>query len=211
MAITCAIPKKATTVSQPVGPSLQTPLDVLNKKATTLFFASDFREVPRPVDEDQEDSCCRRTFTAYDPRLISAMHNGQRLELNTPPVDQSVKMANVYDRRPFHTGVYSKGYGSIKAGDVTYYVDSAVADPLFLPVFATTANITAYTYVDPMGTVKPHYRRTPQSRVNPVLDKRDSYANGLSSLTDSCEFREDLINLQRQASLQQRYDTLSTF
>lgn len=165
-----------------------------NPQATTHFFAPDFK-----VTEEN-------TYTSYDPRLVSNQHNGQRLTLNTPPVDHSVKMRDVYNKRLFQTGYY-QNYNDVTAGDITYYIDSSIATPLYLPVYASTAQVTGYNYVDPMGSGKPHYLRTPLTHCNPILDKqwKTMYADGLSSISDTNEFREDLINKQQQATLQQSY------
>ena len=98
-------------------------------------------------------------YTSPDPRLVSAAHNGQRLTLDYPPLNGKVMPDNVYRPRPGYCPSYSS-YGQMTGGQISYYIDPNLAKP-FIDELFVDANKPAYLdmYVDPMGTVKPHYLR----------------------------------------------------
>lgn len=172
-------------------------ITTLNPQVINQGYANDFVKVGN-------------AYTSYDPRLISAFHNGQRLMLNTIPADQSIKMKDIYTN-PYAPNFQARTYNNYKnvaAGDITYYVDSSVDVPLFAPVYTKTAIISVDDYVDPMGTPKTHYIRTPLTRDNPITNRaKQYYSTGLSFLEDTNEFREDLMNRQNQIRLGNSYTT----
>lgn len=125
-------------------------------------------------------------FTASfsDPRLISAAHYGQRLVLDAPVLDGSVKMANVYNPRPGYRSVYNS-LADIGGGQILYYYDSEIGVPFIKPLFDDSAVIKA-DYIDPMGTYKPHYYRDATRTCGP----------GLTWLADTQFQRQDLLSAQ---------------
>ena len=126
-------------------------------------------------------------FTASfsDPRLISSAHSGQRLVLDAPPLDGGTPMSQVYACRPGYRMNYSN-YGDIGGGDVSYYYDASIGQPFIEPLFDNRAAFIKVDYIDPMGTLKPHYYR----------NANDSCGKGLTWLEDSQRQRNDLIASQ---------------
>ena len=62
-------------------------------------------------------------YSSTDPRLISSMHNGQVLVLDKPPIDENIKLKNVYtDPRLKYYGQKYNDYRDINSGQILYYV-----------------------------------------------------------------------------------------
>lgn len=89
-------------------------------------------------------------------------------------------------------------YSNIKGGEITYYpTRRTVIDNFTAPNFQNKAYISATLYKDPMGTMKPEYKRT--------LVK-NNVCNTLSYMKDTCEWREQLMATQMNKDNRTRYD-----
>lgn len=121
------------------------------------------------------------TSSYSDPRLISSAHSGQRLLLDAPVLDGTVKMANVYSERPGYKTIYNS-LADIGGGNVSYYYDKDLLVPFFHPLFDASI-VAKIDYIDPMGTYKPHYYR----------DSTKVYGPGLTWLADTQFQREDIL------------------
>ena len=161
---------------------------LLNPRTYSNLYAKDFYK---------SNENCDNSYTSTDPRLISIFHNGQQLELDRPPMDGSMKMKDIYNPELNNYGkpVY-KNYKDINAGQIMYYIDRSIEDTLHKPLFNNPALIDGELYTDPMSSTYPEYRRIPVSNENVLNTKNRLYSDGLSSLSDTNEFREDIINLQ---------------
>lgn len=120
-------------------------------------------------------------YSFFDPRLISSAHSGQRLILDAPVLDGSVKMNNVYRDRPGY-GTRYDSLSEIDGGNVSYYYDTKLLIPFINPLF-DESSFVAYDYIDPMGSYKPHYYRDANKISGP----------GLTWLADSQFQRENIL------------------
>ena len=169
----------------------------LNPKVMSDVYASDFA----PVNKD------KTLYGSTDPRLISAFHNGQRLLLDRPPCDDSIKLADIYtDPQLKNYGKNYNTYTDIKAGQIMYYIDKSIEDPFFTPNFATTARAIGSIYKDPMSAIKPNYDRIPIKCRNPVITKGANYTGGSSFMEDTDFQREDILALQMRRMNRERWE-----
>lgn len=122
-----------------------------------------------------------------DPRLISAAHSGQRLTLDAPVRNGTVAMATVYDDRPGYNTNYDD-FHQIRGGDILYYYDSSIGVPFIKPLFEE-GRFLKTNYIDPMGTIKPHFER-------PAADNVCGKGGGLTWLRDSQYQRADIMSRQ---------------
>lgn len=121
-----------------------------------------------------------------DPRLVSAGHSGQRLTLDAPPLNGTVKMSDVYGVRPGYRTVYDS-LADVGAGQIRYYYDGRLGVPFIEPLFDATPVVLKENYVDPMGSYKPHYYR----------NRYDVSGCGLTWLADTQLHREDILAANR--------------
>jgi hypothetical protein len=124
------------------------------------------------------------TSSFSDPRLISSAHSGQRLLLDAPVLNGTVKMANVYRDCTGYASVYNS-LADIGGGQISYYYDTEIGKPFIEPLFDDSAVIKT-DYIDPMGTYKPHYYR----------DATRVCGTGLSFLADTQFQRQDVLASQ---------------
>lgn len=147
-------------------------------------------------------------YASNDPRLISVAHNGQVLTLDRPPMNQAVKLNEVYtDPTLKYYGQNYNCYQDINAGDIMYYIDQSIQDAEFQPIFTNNAIVDGEILKDPMGAIKPQYSRIPVIKTDLLDTKHNNYKDvGLSWMRDSLESREDLIALQMRKHNEQRYE-----
>lgn len=128
------------------------------------------------------------TSSYSDPRLISSAHSGQHLLLDAPVLNGSVKMANVYRKRPGYKTIYNS-LADIDGGNISYYYDKNILVPFTDPLFDKSLTVKV-DYIDPMGSYKPHYYR----------DATKICGTGLTWLEDTQFQREDILaaNLWRR-------------
>ena len=175
----------------------------LNPTNITKSYAKDFYE---GTYEGASPNYNGKFFSSDDPRLISNMHNGQVLILDRPPIDESIKLKDIYtDPRMKYYGQKYNDYSDINAGQILYYIDNKLEDTLFQPLFENASQVSGTIYKDPMGATYPEYRRIPIIDNNVLKTKNRSYSYGLSSINDINEFREDIIHKQMRVNDRQRY------
>lgn len=151
--------------------------------------------------------CPQTVYVSPDPRLISAGHSMQRLKLDRPPMDSSKTLASLsYDKSLDKYGQNYGSYSDINAGQITYYIDNSIKEPLFQPNFTISSDVYGTLYQDPMGAMKPQYDRYPLTSENPLFRNKSVYHGCLSSVADTSEFREDLMSRQMRKINQQRWE-----
>ena len=198
--LTCT--NSAPISAKTIEPSPKEGYTILNPEVDTLNYASGFGTVECGIS-----SCPKITYTSADPRLVSAMHNGQRLVLDRPPRDDSVLLdKTMTDETLNGFGQNYKTYSDINAGFITYYIDKSREDPFYEPLFGTSAYSHATLFRDPMGSLKPQYDRTSLTSTNPITSTRDHYEGCLSWMEDSTNHREDLLSKQMRKMNEQRWE-----
>lgn len=151
------------------------------------------------IDDDFTYCRVRGGYISPDPRLVSAGHNGMRLQLDSPPINGKVRSQDVYKDRDSY-GTFYSSYSQMKGGQNKYYIDPHLAQPFIPQLFSSGPAVNVMRiYVDPMGTSKPHYSRE-------KLDKNAGFC--LSWLRDSTNHREDLLARQLWKRNQSNYETL---
>ena len=203
----CQIPKyldcfNEYTFKTDIEPSYENSFTLLNPDAMRSKYDPTFQIVNCP-----SDNSCQKTYISNDPRLVSSYHNGQRLTLDRPPIDSSVKLNTINTNKNLTKyGQDYRNYNDINAGQITYYVDNSIKNPFNLPVFATSADVSRTVYKDPMDSIKPHYYRKSITNRNPLNTNNSNYQGCLSSIQDSNEFREDIISKQMSRNNQHRWE-----
>jgi len=139
------------------------------------YFDTDFERVP--------NSGNKILYTSTDPRLVSSAHNGQRILLDSIPLNGKVQVWET-DKIKSYDSVYNS-YKDIKGGSNTYYYDKYLAVP-FIPQLFSERSIQKHDYIDPMDSFKPHYTYCT------TTDGKHS----LTWLRDSTFHREDLMSKQ---------------
>ena len=77
-----------------------------------------------------------KVYISNDPRLISATHFGQMLELDRPPINEDVKLDEIYTNPNMkYYGQTYNSYSDINAGQIMYYIDKSIQDAEFEPIF----------------------------------------------------------------------------
>jgi hypothetical protein len=203
----CQIPKYLDCFNEypfknDIEPSYENSFTTLNPNAMKNKYDPTFQSVD--CSSGNSPNVC---YISNDPRLISAYHNGQRLTLDRPPIDSSMKLDTINTNKKLtRYGQDYKNYEDIDAGQITYYVDNSIKNPFNLPVFATSANVLRTVYKDPMDSIKPHYYRTPMTNRDALNTNNSNYQGCLSFIQDSNEFREDIISKQMSRNNQQRWE-----
>jgi hypothetical protein len=147
-------------------------------------------------------------YASTDPRLISPMHSGQILTLDRPPVNENIKLADIYtDPNMKYYGEKYTSYSDINAGQINYYIDRSIEDAFYQPIFENNAYVKGELYKDPMDSMKPQYNRTPVYNDNFLNTKRKNYRGKLSWIEDSNEQREDIMALQQRKNNQMKYSS----
>jgi hypothetical protein len=152
--------------------------------------------------------CNTVTYVNSDARLLNAANGSERLQLNRPPLDSSVKLNTLTtDKKLDCYGQNYKSYSDVNAGSVMYYMSNDISSALFSPVFASKVEVVGSVYKDPMGNMLPQYTRYPKP-VNFI--ERDPCTSkgqvGLSWLNDSQYQREDIISKQMSIRNKQCYE-----
>lgn len=147
-------------------------------------------------------------YTSNDPRLVSATHSGQILALDKPPINESINLDKIYtDPKMKYYGQKYNSYRDINAGQILYYIDKSIEDALYQPLFENNANVEGIMYKDPMGSMKPHYKRTPIKNQNLLETRHNNNHGELTWIRDSQETREDLMSRQMSKFNQQKYSS----
>lgn len=132
------------------------------------------------------------SVTSYNPRLFD-VRRGMRVPMDRPSTTGSVPLCEIY------TNPIMDGYTpySVNNGQITYYIDNSIKDAFYRPVYDIPFQTKKYVYVDPMGSVKPHYS---------LINKSEDVCkySPLSSIQDSAFFRDNLIASQQAKTNQER-------
>jgi hypothetical protein len=189
---------------QDTEPVIKTGKTILNPQALTSKYPVDFKQM---TCQKKSGSCLQEQYISHDPRLVSAAHMGQTLTFSDLPLDTTVKLNTLLvDPTLDNYGQNYGTYSDIKAGNVAYYIDHSIEDPMFYPNFTIPAQIDGNLYKDPMGAFKPEYNRYPVKCRNVLDPNVNSYYGSLSSLEDSLGQREDIMALQMRKRNQQRWE-----
>lgn len=147
-------------------------------------------------------------YFAQDARLFDSRRNSL-IKLNRPPYSSNFFTTNndmipedyysIYQPSfdQFGAKVYS-GYGDIRTGDITYWIDRETEDAYHQPNFTIPSQVEGVLFKDPMGGIKPTY-------VRKVVQKPDDSYNKLSWIRDSAMHREDIMASQMSQINQERW------
>jgi hypothetical protein len=174
---------------------------VLNPQLMNNQYAKDFKGYKCP-----SYGCPDDTWVSLDPRLISASHSGQMLTLDAPPIESGITLSEINTDKSLNN--YGKNYGTysdINAGQITYYINKEQQEPFFGPNFTTPAPTYGFLYKDPMGAIKPQYRRE-YTLPDPLNTQKTSFEGGLSWIEDSNSQREDIMSKQMIKRNEQRWE-----
>ena len=166
-------------------------------------FDKTFEEIS--VKNCPSSACIGTTYSSSDPRLYNK--NGSRLQLDTPPLNASVKLSSLTtDKSLNHYGQGYKSYSDIKSGQILYYISKDREDTFYKPLFSREATAVGTLYKDPMGSIKPHYDRIPVEQYNTtkLCGESDKYC--LSFMKDTQFHREDILSRQMSKQNTQRYE-----
>lgn len=144
------------------------------------------------------DICMDKAYVSSDPRLKDPTRSIQMV-LDKPPNEVFYDLIDDnMDRNPKLTryGKDYKGYSTVNAGEIQYYVNTDTAGAFYSPVYDVKTKGMGYMFVDPMGS----------ERMQFVREVRPEPYSKLSWLNDSSKFREDVIALQQRTHNEQRYE-----
>lgn len=190
-----------------IEPQLKKGYTNINPQVITNNYADNFKQLPENfVKTNYLSTCSNPQYISNDPRLFSPLHGNQTLTLDRPPLDGTVKLANIYtDKSLDYYGQGYQTYSDINAGQIVYYNNHEQEDPLFFPNFTKSAYVHGKLYRDPMGSLKPEYYRKPITYTN-HLNTKNQFYDELSFIKDSTEQREDLMARQMAIRFQQRWE-----
>jgi len=154
---------------------------------TLTSWDTDFEQIPC---HNAREIC----VASQDPRLVSPSHGGQRLALDSIPLNGKVQVSDT----PYIPGYNAASYNSytdINGGQNTYYYSKDLAVPFISQLFVQPGLVVKEDYIDPMDSYKPHYCRATME------DK-----NCLSWIRDSQFHREDLMSKQIWNRNQNNYE-----
>lgn len=178
----------------------------INNKLEEQHLDRSYHVVPYEKYGDE----CAVAYVSDDPRLID-VPRGQRVGLNAPPFNSRMNLTKIYtDPRMREYGKHYRSYRDINTGDIVYYVDKSIEDPFFEPNFVTKAQMKATLFRDPMGEIKPQFERYPIENANHMNTTKCDYDGGLSWISDSQEFRQDLMSYQMRKHNEQRWSPMWT-
>ena len=173
----------------------------LNPQFYTEKISKGFKILPCK----QASSCSDTTFISQDPRQYSAPY-AQYLPLDIPPITGKVKLRDIYNSNldGYRTGY--KTYEDMNDGQIEYYIDKSIADPLYKPVYTEQTIQIKNLYQDPMSAIKLECNRESLINTkNPTIFQRENYPTCLSFLQDTQTHREDLICLQQRKHNQEKW------
>lgn len=188
----------------------QNPYLMLNPETISKQYDLTYEKVKTCACPTDFGTCCdKETYITNDPRLISVAHNGQYLLLDRPPINGAVNMSDLYTPKFDYHARYYADYSDVDSGQIMYYIDGDIKDPLFTPLYVNPSNVTGYVYKDPMDSYKPYYYREPANKVNVYKtnsNSPDKY-NELTWIRDSQESREDLMSKQMDLTNRTKYSS----
>ena len=178
-----------------IGPECKSGIVYLNNLDN---FAKDFHKIK---NSDQ--------YYSSDPRLISSVRGGQVMLLDAPPTTSEIPLNTIVDDISLNNyGQNYKKISDINAGNITYYFDRARQEPFNCHNFTGSAKTTTIVYTDPMGGIKPEYKRVPLKPNVHIGPERDNYEGCLSWIQDSTNHREDMMSLQMSRANREKYTAI---
>lgn len=207
-----------------IEPRIERRKTSINPQMITSKFAKDFYKVDNSkvqcannsgttynpnnncIDTFTQKSCSKVQYGSMDPRLVSTGHLGQVQTLDSVPLDTRTKLNTLLDDESLDKyGQNYTTYSDIKGGNIMYYIDHEIQDPLFYPNYVIPVRVNGIVYQDPMGAYKPHYQRQSIKCRNVLDPSVNGYNGGLSWIEDSMEQREDIMNRQMAVQNQSRW------
>lgn len=164
---------------------------------------TDFVKFPSSCDSK---ICNANVFISGDPRLKHMAHADGTLALDTVPRNGKVQIPE--DLSNEGCNVYHNSYSDIRNGDFSYYYSKDLKVPFISTLFSQPSLVVRSEYIDPMGTLKPHFCRMPLT-LRPASEGM-SNKNGLSWIRDSQFHREDLMARQLWSRNQNNYAVVKT-
>jgi len=122
---------------------------------------------------------------SYNPKNFDSPR-AIRMPLDRPSTTGSMAMCDIYKSPSLDN--YTTF--NVNNGQIKYYIDNSIKEPFYKPVYDIPFTTTAYMYVDPMSSVKPHY-------ILSQSNKDVFNFSSLSSINDSSFHRENLIAAQQ--------------
>jgi len=198
----CYNRKYVGTNTQPKD-SQEMKINYINPQAYTQNYAKSFMAV-----DCKEPDACRQCpnpqYGSWDPRTWSATRN-QYITFETPPLDGSIKLKDIYNDNLKGYGQNYQTYSDINAGQIVYYVDKSREDAYYRPLFNENVQVDTLVYKDPMDAMKPEYPRVTPYK-NPITDESCNYGEYcLSFIKDTNMFREDILASNMVKINQQRW------
>ena len=182
-----------------IEPQYKNGIEVLNPQVAESKYPPDFEKIKC----NNQQVCNQTQYASHDPRLFYAPY-AQILTLDRPPLDST---SDLSDKSLYKYGQNYNGYKDIDAGQIVYYINKEKQEPFFSPLFTTPAYTYGNLYQDPMGSMKPEYKRVPLKYNNPLDTHKKTYEGGLSWIQDSTSHREDILSKQMSRNNQQRYES----
>lgn len=138
----------------------------------------------------------------HDHRLIQGGLRGfDPITLNRRPYETKLTSQQIRTQN-FKTSNYNS-LNDIETGNIVYYVDGDLAQAYYSPVYAFQTPVEIKLYQDPMGSIKPEYKRImPYTRAN---------LWGNMFLQDTQYHREDIMALQQRKNNQNKLEALPIF
>jgi len=147
---------------------------------------------------------CQVSYAGFNPILMNAPR-AQRMLLDRPHLSGEMEVGNVprdqiYTKCISNYGKNYTNYNDITGGDIQYWISNT--DAYSEPVFTTPSLVNTVIYTDPMGVIRPEYRRLSSAQYD--WDKCDQ--DQCDSFThDTLEFRQELIEKQMRKRNEQEY------
>lgn len=128
-------------------------------------------------------------YYPYDGRVVDAARN-IRMVLDKPAIIGAVdqNLVSTIDNSNYMANY--RTYEDIKNGQISYYVNKDVSQPFDGDVYTIPSYVSKTLRVDPMGSVKPEYIKTPITSTLHHLSRDQATRDELS-------FREDMMSRQQ--------------
>jgi len=130
-----------------------------------------------------------KKYSSADPRLYDVVRN-IRLSFDTPPLQpkdiqplKNIACSNINVPSQY------QNYSDIELGNVSYYTTLFKTEIFPSPIYQIPSTIEGSVYTDPMGSVRPYYKKQP-------LFQQPTMLSEYTFDQDQMSFREDLMSLQ---------------
>ncbi len=134
---------------------------------------------------------CTGKWTVRDDSRVHNNAVNQSILLDAPPFTAHTPLNKVYsDKLSDYGKTFYNTYSQINSGQIQYYVDHSLEEPLIQPIFQIKSDVGSNVFKDPMGALKPEYKRDPLTLENKNI-------SDYSFDRDQMAFREDIIHGNR--------------